>query len=62
MLIAQRNEWVERFKAGDRPALLKSYEQIRNSELDRFSTQVEQLAEYALYLEHLIKTTVCYTK
>jgi hypothetical protein len=56
-LIQERNSWVEEFKAGERPALLLAYEKIRNSELDRLSTQCEMLAEYALYLEHMISHT-----
>ncbi len=51
MLTNQRNEWAQKFEAGERPALLEAYEEIRNSELGRLSTQVEKLAEYALYLE-----------
>jgi hypothetical protein len=66
MLEMQRNGWIEQFKAGERPALLLTYEKIRNSELERLSTQVEKLAEYALYLEYklsnnpeLILCSVC---
>jgi hypothetical protein len=54
MLTKQRNEWAQKFEAGERPALLEAYEEIRNSELGRLSTQVEKLAEYALYLEYKI--------
>ena len=52
MLVNQRNAWVEEFDVGERPALLEAYEVIRNSELGRLSAQVEELAEYALYLEY----------
>ncbi len=51
VLSKQRNEWAQKFESGERPALLEAYEEIRNSELGRLSTQVEKLAEYALYLE-----------
>jgi hypothetical protein len=55
MLSKQRNEWAQKFEAGERPALLEAYEEIRNSELGRLSTQVEKLAEYALYLEYKLR-------
>jgi hypothetical protein len=57
MLTKQRNEWAQKFEAGERPALLEAYEEIRNSELGRLSTQVEKLAEYALYLEYKIRVS-----
>ena len=56
-LIQERDSWIEGFKAGERPALLLAYEEIRNSELERLSTQVEKLAEYALYLEYKLTHT-----
>ncbi len=55
MLTNQRNEWAQKFEVGERPALLEAYEEIRNSELGRLSTQVEKLAEYALYLEYKLR-------
>ena len=57
MLNKQRNEWAEKFQEGERPALLEAYEEIRKSELGRLSTQVEKLAEYALYLEYNLQLT-----
>lgn len=56
-IIQERNSWLEEFKAGERPALLLTYEEIRNSELERLSSQVEKLAEYALYLEYKLTHT-----
>jgi len=57
MITDERIGWIDEFKAGEKPALLLSYKKIRNSELERLSTQVEKLAEYALYLEYRLTNT-----
>ena len=51
-LVEERKGWREEFVLGDKPFLLVQYEQnVRGSELLRFSEAVERLCEYAVWLE-----------
>lgn len=53
MLVEQRNEWRRAFEVGESPIMpmLDDYRKNRDSESWRFSSYLEKICEYVLYLE-----------
>jgi len=54
-LVAERCGWHKLFEQGTRPSYLLMYEKERESEYWRDASSLEQLAEYALWLEGQLK-------
>lgn len=56
-LVYERDQWRQEFRNGTRPRpwTLGTYEHNRNDELWRASRLLEDLCEYTLYLEEMLR-------
>lgn len=54
VLVSERNEYKMKISKGYKPWLLEEYRKHRDSELWRATRIIEELCEYALYLEGVV--------